>query len=309
MLSLAAFSVTTPYLAKYTPLCGGCHATRLAYTSWRTSPHNDLSCFDCHRSPGIAGWAIRQLEAVRNLSAFVSGREARPSNGFSNDSCLSCHDILLSGTATNRSIRVSHKEIVLAKYFCVDCHAEAGHLLRGPRGASMRPTKDKCFTCHKSGARAKVSCPTCHTRVPTGKPVSKSAVGSLAHTGTWRKSHGVSDASSCLGCHKVSFCRKCHQTEVPHRAEWPTRHGKVAAKDGSDKCYKCHRASTCQSCHLLPMPHGPNYFDSHAAETKEAGISKCVICHLETDCVNCHSLHTRHSNVRRRAQEQGETAP
>lgn len=282
-------AVLLPVSAKYTPLCGLCHATRSEFVSWKTSSHAENGCLDCHGEPGVGGKMMLLLKSGRNFIGTFSGGASVQAR-VSNDVCLNCHNNLLYDTVTKNGIHVSHREIIAAGWRCPECHASVGHRLSVATFLSGTPSMDKCFTCHKQGG-ADTGCNTCHKDKVGGLPKNPKTVGLLAHTAGWSKRHGFDDQKTCRSCHQKSFCAGCHQIDLPHNSNWPDEHGKAALSNQS-ACKTCHKKSFCVDCHQIEMPH-PNPYN-HSQEKNKLKITICWRCHNAPECDNCHKLHIAH---------------
>ncbi len=283
-------AVMLPVSAKYTPLCGSCHAVRQEYKTAKNSSHSRLGCLACHSEPGLGGKTMLILKAGRNFLVAVTGAKTSAPARVSNDICLNCHDNLLYDITTTNNLRVKHREIIAAGWLCAECHADTGHKLRITKSLIGTPSMDKCFTCHKSGG-ADTACGLCHKSRSMEKRGldNPETMGRLAHTTRWLKRHGIVDSKTCGACHRQDFCAKCHQIKLPHSQNWPDKHGKVALQNQS-ACTTCHLKKFCRDCHKVDMPHPRPYY--HNQDNNP--IKTCARCHVESDCINCHKLHAAH---------------
>lgn len=286
-------SIFLPLAADHTSLCGRCHATSRAYRNSYFSAHREIGCLACHRNPGIGGRLSADLRGLRNLSAGF-GRSQPQEQFVDNDACLACHDEITDEVSKDRTVKMSHREVIDAGWRCGECHGNTGHKLGGIKGALQNPSMDKCFGCHLSQPRLR-RCRACHIgSIPKGTPKNVAAMGSAAHVKDWKRSkHGQAEQDPCAVCHEGAFCKSCHKVSLPHsKANWPYQHS-AAAKIDEQACHQCHRPQFCLDCHKVPMPHQNDYNRKHMTDPAGAD-TVCYNCHLKDQCEACHRAHKTH---------------
>ena len=144
--------------------CSQCHVMNKYFESWKKSSHGNVGCLACHQQPGVAGFLIRNLGQLRYIPWLIRQTafpgEAGPIRAVvSDDSCNRCHQNILGKVVKNRGLRVSHKEIVSAGYYCTDCHSAMPH--KKAAFVTQYSRKDKCLQCH-NGQEASGKCSLCH---------------------------------------------------------------------------------------------------------------------------------------------------
>jgi ribosomal protein L40E len=250
-----------------------------------------VSCDACHGSTNFFGVADRRLAQVGMVTAaFVPGSQAI-ALPVDNATCLSCHETGLRKVSVGNGIRMSHKQVIDAKWACSTCHPDVAHRNRGStgtRGYSM----DMCLKCHGMDPTNVKSCDKCHVK-GRSPSLAKQTSWRLTHGPDWRRTHGLGDLTTCKACHTPDKCVSCHGMEVPHSSGFREQHGKltVSRPTGAEDCYVCHDRSACISCHGLEMPHPENFLPGHKAVVKKSGRDVCYRCHEKSSCDACHARH------------------
>ncbi len=293
-ISLFIFvGVSMQYLAGHGIPCSACHATSGQTTSWRTSPHQSVSCLACHEDPGYFSFLKMQLRASKNFTSWLFRSYQDPIVGYvKNDSCLSCHSREVKATIVSKGIRVSHKEF--SSYLCTACHADVAHEMKGR--VRNHPDMDSCAGsgCHNY-TEGDVTCEKCHPQKADLAKLSNSGPWKRTHGPNWKSLHGMGDPKTCQTCHDDKFCMGCHQSPVPHTEPWSYLHP-AAAKQNVNGCYQCHRKSLCLDCHRIDMPHPEGFIKKHEFMAKDRGYDLCWRCHTPDACVSCH-FKAAHTNV------------
>ncbi|MCX8007441.1 MAG: hypothetical protein N3B11_04910 [Coriobacteriia bacterium] len=182
--------------------------------------------------------------------------------------CYRCHGLVHSarGEVAPEKCEACHpKEFKLVPANHTKQFLSGGHKDR----ARSEPTY--CSMCHKSTA-----CVKCHNggvKMADGRTSAKVVPADHRKT-QWRADHGgryLAQEGLCAVCHDSPSCAKCHQTSMPHPANWLAAHSKRDGALGKD-CKVCHKdRKTCQECH-------------HAAvRSTELVAANCVKCHPEMD--------------------------
>ncbi len=135
------------------------------------------------------------------------------------------------------------------------------------------------------------ACADCHDdgRTTETKPKGHSLDWERVH-GQWIQQNGLKSNSTCVICHKESWCTSCHQINKPrnHNEFWKLKgHGLMVGLDRS-RCYACHRTDFCERCHAntTPMDHNAAWgppADRHCLNCHfplaSVGAQRCAVCH------------------------------
>ncbi len=262
-------------LTSETGFCDSCHIMNNYYASWKTSPHSQVNCLNCHLQPGFTGLIKGKLNGLAQLVDCAVGREGtKPSATVLDESCLrpECHSIakLTNDKRDYHGIKFTHtghinQVIDGITMTCGTCHSH----FKGTEHFSVN--KEACFTCHFLGGdtsdrrAVQVRCQRCH-EVPD--KVIRRGLVEINHK------EFVSYQANCE--------TSCHRNEVVHVSP---------VKD-----------TTCLSCHDYGMD--PNYSVEklHKEHTGQEKV-ECFSCHGEVhhgqtnvlsvtammDCQSCHS--------------------
>ncbi|MHB0977680.1 MAG: NapC/NirT family cytochrome c [Candidatus Aquicultorales bacterium] len=256
--------------------CSSCHPS--LSKQWVESPHAETDCVACHRSAGVIGYVAGKVSLLRMTAKKASGSYALPIRAhLKEDACSSCHRAVLTRTIVSNSIRVSHKELVLAGYACGECHGDIAH-----RGSDRsNPRMAQCAGCH-DGKKASLECSTCHS-VDVGVAPRKASY-------QYEYPKVALASGNCQSCHTEPACDNCHGVRLPHPETWEeTAHAKEAAFEGRKRCEKCHGQAFCGECHKFPG-HADGWKVEH--RTDREGAKSCESCHRsdkERDfCGLCH---------------------
>ncbi|MCI0584811.1 MAG: NapC/NirT family cytochrome c [Chloroflexi bacterium] len=86
--------------------CGRCHTMGPELAAHAAGPHSDVTCGECHVSPGVEGWIKAKINGTRQLVEIVLGTFPEPIPPPDHDSlppptetCLRCHSLDRVGTA------------------------------------------------------------------------------------------------------------------------------------------------------------------------------------------------------------------
>src|SRR3972149_4941465 len=86
--------------------CGRCHTMGPELTAHTNGPHSDVTCGECHVSPGVEGWVRAKINGTRQLVEIVLGTFPEPIPPPDHDSlpppqetCQRCHSLDRVGTA------------------------------------------------------------------------------------------------------------------------------------------------------------------------------------------------------------------
>ena len=284
--------------------CDWCHVPRQAAEEHRLTPHKDVRCLECHQGRGGLAPLELNLRAAHDLwEQITPWTQPDPSRAALPDRvCLGCHAEDIAALTTSAAMRMSHREPVEAGMGCRDCHAQATH---GASATSPVPGHSSCSGCH-DGRQAGNGCTVCHRSRP--EETALPAAEDMYHGPDGLQLHGLGTSSSCPICHPRTFCKPCHDLELPHDpASFPFLHGKTAIETPG-ACADCHAQRFCDDCHKTTMPHADDYLARHPQETDRVGRETCNRCHVAEDCRTCHEAHD-HPPIPPEAREQLQQGP
>ncbi|MCL2332533.1 MAG: hypothetical protein FWC54_03480 [Actinomycetia bacterium] len=182
-------------------------------------------CTSCHG--GVGHLADGQIPTVYQMSGCVS---CHSHNGIDSSTCSNCHEgSLKNNTKTS------------GKFSLSTFSTTHGANWQQKHGAGDLST---CKSCHPQS-----DCARCHGAL-------------VPHDNYILKSHGKvaadpAAAQKCYGCHKdKKFCDDCHQTKMPHPANYLTTHAAEAKKIGEEICQNCHLKKDCDTCHAAHIHPG-----------------------------------------------------
>jgi hypothetical protein len=268
-------------------VCAMCHASQ-AHAA-RSGPHAEATCYGCHLNGGA--WGIveaKTAEFTRMYPAALLGRGLTvPSEMTARAACLECHQGVLSKTSVANGIRIQHSTCARGDS-CDTCHSSV------PHGDAVRwvssPSMNDCVECHtRTGAPS--TCETCHS--DDARERKAQGEWQVVHGANWKATHGLGDKKTCITCHPVDYCKRCHEVPVPHPVDFGKMHGKLAAANKS-ACRVCHKdeKNFCDVCHGgTPMPHPDDFARQHSELAVSTKDPRCIRCHVDTDCQDCHSNH------------------
>jgi hypothetical protein len=178
---------------------------------------------------------------------------------------------------------------------CDSCHETPTHR----KGGTVRPPMEKCFDgCHsqKDKSAPTGECAACHPDGFPLEPPSHEDVEWLPQRELMEEKRGKHtsadprDPKECEMCHSASFCRSCHQMDMPHPGEWEKNHKQTAQEVGGSACNTCHPDKEgCKACHHKGYEKGgPSWEDIHKVTAAEEGIPSCIGCHTTKTCAHCH---------------------
>lgn len=269
----------------FSRVCSTCHTE--AGQALEASSHASASCYDCHLVRGAWGLAERKAEEFLVMyPRQLLGSERPVLAQTSRDSCLGCHDGILSAVTSSRGLRISHFACA-PNSSCDDCHATVAHGVDA--GRLSFPSMSDCVACH-AGKQVSLECEICHDGDHESVRLDVGA-WQVTHGANWRVTHGMGNSDTCTVCHGSEFCVKCHEIRLPHPDSFGHTHG-ADSLDHPASCDVCHDPATfCDPCHGLPMPHADGFVQVHSTEAVTLEDEKCARCHTMTDCVDCHANH------------------
>ncbi|AIY89156.1 cytochrome c3 family protein [Geoglobus acetivorans] len=259
---------TFMFIEKDPRFCKTCHLMEEAWNKWNQSPHQGITCHECHEA------SIQ--DNMRLLVTYFTLQPEEVSDDvhvvIPNEKCENCH-FQKSEKWPYVADTAGHKyHLENAKANCIDCH--------GGRVHKFVPDNSECKKCH-SDISMKVPqmdfhCTNCHNFLADVKTNGENI---LPTSQDCKKCHKDRDIILALpeGAHSESECSNCHQ---PHITAEPfscqTCHSlpnKPIHKYHADKdCKSCHVPhknidvrTVCETCHTDRKDHYPTL--------------KCTTCH------------------------------
>lgn len=252
--------------------CRSCHLMDEAFDAWKVSVHNGINCHDCHEASIVE----KNKMLIKTLLTNPKKLSERYDHFLvPSEKCKDCHltkDVVLS---INRSYghakhvfmeqlectqchgTTLHK-FVTEERFCVNCHMEKrvhgmgmegmaclGCHSYGSQEADLRPSRDRCLSCHAKIAESQGTngvdfwplegpmtfrCMECHKpHSKSVKPTSEECINchnSIAQLGK----HGIhlEVTEDCITCHQPhawrvteeiaeELCSSCHDYKPLNR--------------------------------------------------------------------------------------------
>jgi hypothetical protein len=276
-------------VSMFRPFCSACH--QASAQTLDASAHADLNCDACHGGATFFEVADRRLNTVSMVVSWAVPGDQAVVASVPNQMCLECHASGVSGVIERRGLRMSHREVMAAKWTCTRCHPDAGH--GQTRDRRYAYSMDSCLECHSVNPLNIGSCAQCHVDEGYERDLSRNSQWSLVHGKDWRRTHGLGNLRTCRACHEDSKCIGCHGLPMPHDRNFAQQHGRVvlSAEGMRDKCLTCHKQSLCDGCHGIDMPHPQGFLKTHADLVAEGQTQVCERCHLQESCDACHTAH------------------
>ncbi len=195
-----------------TAQCGFCHTFREV-------------CGNCHHegASNTVPWLKQHPKTVSSKGADGCFEKCHKV-----DFCVKCH-------TTSKVVPTSHK----AKTWTRDASTKAAlHTTAYDKQASS------CAFCHgKGGSEDNKFCLNCH-KLP------------MPHPGEFKDTHKDQFAekklnkTTCVKCHNVVFCNKCHHEGYTGKQTWMMEHQFVVKQKGAEPCFECHKPTYCSHCHV-----------------------------------------------------------
>jgi len=306
VVGLALLFVSVAIATDRPEFCPTCHEMRPFYDAWRTSPHNEVWCIDCHIDQGIPARFAHKWIALREVRAHLAGDTAfpRPAPPEIPDArCVRCHKDVPE--TTDGFSHADHAE----KGSCAQCHIHDGHRVSdqmlkdaGVFAADVSPARlgSRSATVGAGAANLEghpdIGCTECHDLQATSCSGCHSAPSDPPHD----------YAQECPACHKPATewvfihptgeetCEECHPTPREH------------PDTNNRSCATCHteigeswdfshpgKGSRCTDCHARPARHDAGgCYDCH----RDVGDSWRFSHPRGSDCAKCHSRPARHAS-------------
>jgi hypothetical protein len=283
--AIVLFALVFGVTAATLPGCTLCHRSSAFVAETNKSAHTDVSCTRCHVQPGVSSRIGYAYHMIFGMLLRVSPTGTGPISGIPNETCRSCHEVVMQRTVTRNGLSIKHSLCSKGRQ-CTDCHSQTAHgaATTWPLTAQM----SQCLECHATSA-VRSNCTKCHAarserqRLLTGE-------WAVTHGPNWKQTHGMGSLSTCAACHPNDYCVRCHGIPLPHNADFLKNHP-LAAQTQRKDCAVCHKQTFCDSCHGLEMPHPVAFTPAHPAIVRKQGSTVCMRCHIVDDCTNCHIKH------------------
>ena len=214
--------------------------------------------------------------------------------------CADCHSDFNQFLADSTVLtpNFSHALHLNQGFECESCHVVPTH----EPDKINQPPMLKCFSCHgqEADATAPGECSLCHPAdfplvpanhtepnwLPPATPAELVATVDSQHSGV-----ATQDRAYCEMCHAQQFCQDCHNTEMPHPADWTQVHPTQVRDAGSpDQCLRCHpQELLCNTCHHPGFEAGGGTWrQQHPPIVRNSGAEGCFQCHNPLTCARCH---------------------
>jgi len=298
--------------------CGLCHNMKEYVESWKISSHNQVTCLNCHRRPGVVNhlqgkWVDLQLA----LTYVLIGKGTKKLHYEIDDgNCLQkgCHKIEeLKGNMIYKNVSFPHGKHLGElkrgmKIRCTTCHAQI------VQGLHLTVHDTNCFICHyyRTGPRGEEECISCAIGGCTSCHIEPK--GDIKVKG-WSFNHRkyIARGVACEKCHvnvvqgdghvPEGKCLQCHREPTILNTKYasPFMH-KTHVTDHKIECADCHTPIRHEIGPILTFVHSPTVCDKcHSKETHlgprgmyrgSGGIgvpdSASLMFTTNVDCVACH---------------------
>lgn len=112
--------------------CARCHEVKPYVTSWKESPHKDVTCLDCHQPRGELGKFHSKARGLNYLLQHLSGNYTVPTYAtIFEGNCIACHlgDMKKHPEAVEltNTPKMNHYESITNGESCLKCHRNTGH--------------------------------------------------------------------------------------------------------------------------------------------------------------------------------------
>jgi nitrate/TMAO reductase-like tetraheme cytochrome c subunit len=149
---MVVFMVASVEISSQSWFCNSCHIMNPFYSSWKSDPHSDVHCVECHIAPGVDSFIMAKLNGAGQVVDDVLNRTStKPSASVSAMACLrsGCHAVerLVTQAPKNDTFKFSHEQHVDKEYYgldikCTTCHSH----IEGSQHFQVNTSV--CITCH-----------------------------------------------------------------------------------------------------------------------------------------------------------------
>ena len=248
--------------------CKTCHLMEEAWYRWNESPHNEITCHECHRAS--------MEDNMRLLVTYFTLRPEEVSDDvhvvIPNENCEHCH-FTRSEKWPYVADTAGHKFHLENNYAnCIDCH--------GGRVHRFVPDRSECMQCHSDKVikveQMNFHCTNCHNFLAD---VKTNGVEPLPQAQDCKKCH--SDRNIILsvpeGAHANSNCNTCHH---PHITQEPFSCQSCHSLP-EKPIHKYHEDQDCTSCHVPHQEVGvrPTCESCHTDKVDHYPTLSCTVCH------------------------------
>ncbi|HET6352585.1 MAG TPA: NapC/NirT family cytochrome c [Coriobacteriia bacterium] len=265
--------------------CPSCHEMKPHYDAWKTGPHKDVWCIDCHVAPGVPARFTHKFVALGEVWSHVTGAYAFPQlqpASVPDNRCVTCHS-----TVAPKDMPKAFDHAMHAKTSpCQQCHENTGHEV-GDQALQAAGVLD----AHNAQVRAEAGASGAAVAVPGQGVANLQGHKAVACT----QCHDMAK-TGCKACHRAPTskhqfsgdCATCHQPGETFAFAHPT----------SGDCSQCHKApggkhpsdKNCVACHSKS---GSSWAFTHRGNTGEHKYTSfaCTKCHpgsYEKASCTCH---------------------
>jgi len=298
--------------------CGLCHNMKEYVDSWKTSSHNQVTCLNCHRKPGILNHLKgKRVDLQLAFTYIIIGRGIKKLHyEVDDDNCLQkgCHKRDdLKGDMIFKNVNFPHGRHLgeLRRGMnlrCTTCHAQL------VQGAHLTVHETNCFICHffQAGPRGEEECISCAVGECTSCHIEPK--GDIKVKG-WSFNHRkyIARGVACEKCHinvirgdahvPEGKCFQCHNEPEILRTQYSSQFmHKNHVTDHKIECSDCHTYIRHEIRPILTFIHSPGMCDKcHSKEIHlgprelyrgSGGIgvpdSPSLMFMTNVDCIACH---------------------
>src|SRR4030043_946701 len=298
--------------------CGLCHNMKEYVDSWKTSSHNQVTCLNCHRRPGMVNYLSgKWVDFQLGLTYITIGKGFKKLHYEVDDgNCLrqGCHKTEeLKGDMIYKNVSFPHGKHLGEwrrgmRIRCTPCHAQI------VQGLHLTVHETNCFICHfyRAGLRGEEECISCAVGGCTSCHIEPK--GDIKVKG-WNFNHrryiergvacekchvnviqgdGHVPEGKCLQCHKEPeilntkytsvFMHRKHVTDL--KIECADCHTRIRHEIGPILTF-VHTSTVCDKCHSKDVHLGPRelYRGSGGFGVPD---SPSLMFATNVDCIACH---------------------
>lgn len=316
MLGAVIGTVASVEVTSTSGFCNSCHIMGPYYDSWQDDTHADVSCIECHISPGAQSFVSAKVNGLGQVVDDLLNRTStKPSASVSQLSCTreGCHridNVIASSTNAGR-FKFSHEAHYELDYLGIDIRCSTCHShVRGDRHFELN--SNVCITCHMLAKETDQILPEHYPENGTRQAKLKiREENDSEQSETLAGSSETQAPVSCAACHDPP-------TEVIEYRGLTIEHVDYMAYGAS--CESCHRGATaqpavvddaqCLQCHVFGMEQAGDVSDLHRTHSEGRHKVECFNCHgvtrhgapaesLTLEQFDCRSCHQRQHVIQR----------
>lgn len=345
MVAMPILSLPMVEITSQSWFCNSCHIMGPYYSSWKTGPHKEVECVQCHIPPGLRNFVSAKLNGAGQVVDDVLARtNSKPSAEVPDESCTrsGCHSIDKVRTIqVRKTFFFDHgkhlgKTVKGIEIHCTTCHSHISG------NQHFEVSKNACVTCHlitpeQQGAPVQVvstsldptpATTTATTTSPVSSAVAVEPGPRLVAGATVQLAGEVKDKApprQCKACHEppareIDYhgLTVVHSEYVSYGARCESCHSGVTAK------FQRVKDDQCFSCHEFGMEKMKDVTETHKIHSTGKKV-ECFSCHGVTphgptaqsmqleqiDCRSCHqNQHAIQQNTyKKEVVESAHTAP